>query len=264
MAPPNEAAGAPGAPVRRERSGPSSGPATTESNLRDTPRRHRPTISVVIPTLNEAATIAGCVAGCRPVADEIIVADGGSTDETRALARSAGATLIESELGRGAQLNAGASVARGDVLLFVHADVHLPAEAGAAVRGAVERGYSGGNFKLRFVPQTPVANFYAAGNHLRRRALRLYYGDSCIFVQRTVFDSLGGFANLPLFEDHEFVRRLEKATRTHYETEVVVSASSRRFAKQPLRTLALWASLQALYAIGVPARQLANFYAHVR
>jgi rSAM/selenodomain-associated transferase 2 len=227
-------------------------------------RARQLSISAIIPTLNEEAAITRCVASCSAVADETIVADGGSADETCRLAQAAGARVVRSEKGRGAQLNAGATLARGSVLLFVHADAHVPAEAREVVRRATEAGHAGGNFKLRFVPETLIGNVYATGNHLRRRFLGIYYGDSCIFVQRAAFDRLGGFADLPLFEDYEFVRRLERVATTHYETRVVVSASSRRFAERPLQTLALWTSLQTLYAMGVSATRLAGLYAQVR
>lgn len=221
-------------------------------------------ITAVIPSWQEEAAITSCVTCCRAVADETIVADGGSTDRTAELAEAAGARVVLGARGRGPQLNAGAAAAEGEVLLFVHADTLLPPEARGVIRQAVGAGFVGGNFKLRFFPETLVSRLYAAANHFRRRALRLYYGDSCIFVRKSVFDALGGFARVPLFEDQDFVRRLERIAPTHYETSVVVSTSSRRFAETPLRTLALWTTLQSLHAAGVPAQKLAWLYADIR
>lgn len=221
-------------------------------------------ISAVIPSFREADAITSCVNHCRAIAEETIVADASSTDRTAELAEAAGARLVLSAKGRGSQLNAGAAAAAGDVLLFVHADTLLPPEARGAIQRAMAAGYSGGNFKLRFSPETWVSRVYATANHVRRRALRLYYGDSCIFVRKSVFDALGGFASVPLFEDQDFVQRLERLAPTHYETRVVASTSSRRFSDKPLRTLALWTTLQSLHAAGVSPQKLAQLYEDIR
>lgn len=222
-------------------------------------------LSAIIPTFQEAAPIAEAVRSCRAIADEVIVADGGSTDGTLAAATAASATVITAPRGRGPQLNAGARAATGDVLLFVHADSRLPAAARAAIQSALaDPRIVGGNFKLRFVPSTPAGEFYGWANHVRRRWLRIYYGDSCLFVRRHVFDELGGYRDIPLFEDHEFVRRLERSGPTHYETNVVTETSSRRFAARPLQTLALWGALQLAYGLGVSPHRLARWYAAAR
>lgn len=222
-------------------------------------------ISAVVPTWREAAVIADTVAACRQIADETIVADADSPDATATLAAAAGARVITSPRGRGPQQNAGARAATGDVLLFVHADTLLPPQARPAIVAALaDPAIVGGNFKIVFSPATRAARVYSLANHLRRRALHIYYGDSCIFVRRAVFDRLGGFADLPIFEDHEFVRRLEAAGRTHYETGVLATTSSRRFLTRPLRTLGIWAALQAAYTLGVPAARLARMYEDIR
>ncbi len=221
-------------------------------------------ISAIIPTWQEGRAIDACIASCWAVADEVIVVDAGSTDQTPEIARRAGAKLLCASKGRGPQLNAGARHASCDVLLFVHADTQVPAAARAAIQQATAQGNVGGNFKLRFVPETTAGRVYAHANHLRRRIFRLYYGDSCIFVRRSVFEELGGFADLPIFEDHDFVRRLERLGTTRYETSVTVATSSRRFEKNPIRTLALWGTLQLLYGSGVSAHRLGRLYADLR
>lgn len=222
-------------------------------------------LSAIIPTFCEASSVGQTVLHCRAFADEVIVADAESPDPTQQNALLAGAQLVVSRKGRGQQLNAGARAASGDTLIFVHADTLLPAAARAALVGALANpAIVGGNFKLRFVPSTRAGRFYAAANHYRRRTFGIYYGDSCIFVRSSVFRELGGFRELALFEDQEFVRRLEAHGRTHYETQVEAATSSRRFAQRPLRTLGLWALLQGLYAVGVGPAALARLYAEVR
>jgi rSAM/selenodomain-associated transferase 2 len=222
-------------------------------------------ISAVVPTWQEAGRVGAVVRACAAVADEVVVADAWSADGTAAEADAAGARVIQARKGRGPQLNAGAGAARGDVLLFVHADTEVPESAGAAIRTALtDPMVVGGNFRLRFVPETPMARLYSLGNHVRRVALGLYYGDSCIFVRRRVFEALGGFRDYPVFEDYDFVCRLERAGRTRYVADVEVRSSARRFARQPLRTLAVWAALQAGYTVGLSPARLGRYYADLR
>jgi rSAM/selenodomain-associated transferase 2 len=222
-------------------------------------------LSAVIPTWCEAARIATTVRDCLQLADEVIVADASSPDGTAELARSAGAMIVQAPKGRGPQLDCGSRAATGDVLLFVHADTRVPREARIAIeRSLQDPAIIGGNFKLRFEPRSPVAVAFAYANHVRRKLFNLYYGDSCIFVRRSVYETLGGFGDLPVCEDHRFVRRLERLGRTHYEQDVCVATSSRRFARTPLRTVANWGMLQLLYALGVDARRLSRWYSDAR
>ena len=130
-------------------------------------------ISAIIPAFNEARTITRCVECCRAVADEAVVVDAGSSDGTVQLALAAGARLVHAEKGRGPQLNRGAEEARGQILLFVHADTLLPAAARRAILSAIENGRDAGNFKLRFEPETRAGRAYAYLNHLRRRAFAI-------------------------------------------------------------------------------------------
>jgi hypothetical protein len=104
---------------------------------------------------------------------------------------------------------------------------------------------------LRFLPATPVARLFTWANDARRRWLRVYYGDSALFVRRAVYERLGGFASLPILEDYEFVRRLERRERTAYVRDVTVEVSARRFQHAPLRAVGAWTAIHALYAAGV-------------
>jgi rSAM/selenodomain-associated transferase 2 len=226
-------------------------------------------LSVIIPTWREAPRIARAVAAARAIGDEVIVADAASPDATAELAQRAGARVVIANKGRGEQLHAGALAARCETLLFIHADAHLPESARAAIaRELASEQVQGGNFYLRFTPETRAARFFTVANHLRRRWLRVYYGDSALFIRRSAYQELGGFPALPVFEDYELVRRLERkhsrARPTAYIRDVEVSVSARRFEHAPLRTLVLWGALQLLYSAGVPAARLAALYRDLR
>jgi rSAM/selenodomain-associated transferase 2 len=223
-------------------------------------------ISAVIPTWCEAEGIARAVLGARAIADEVIVADGGSPDATCEIAAAHAARIVHAPKGRGAQLAAGAAAATGDVLLFLHADAALGQEARAAIEARLsDPTIVGGNFVLSFEGGGLFARTFTLANDLRRRLFRIYYGDSAIFVRRSVYAELGGFEPYPIFEDYEFVRRLEQRGRTAYIREVTVHVSARRFEQSPLRTLGGWALLHTLYSVaGVHPERLAVLYADVR
>lgn len=222
-------------------------------------------ISAIIPTWQEAAWIGPTVRAARAVADEVIVADGGSSDATVDIARAAGATVVAARRGRGQQLARGASAASGDVLLFLHADTRLPPEARRAIeRTLQDPDVNAGNFFLRFDPPSRVSRLFTWVYDVRRRALGIYYGDSPLFVRRRVYERLGGFPEQALFEDYAFIRKLERTRRTRYVRDVAAMTSSRRYEERPLATLALWGTLQALYSLGAPPDALARFYAAVR
>jgi len=222
-------------------------------------------LSIIIPTWCEAAAIADTISAARACADEIIVVDAGGDDGTEDVARGAGATVVRGAMkGRGPQMDAGARAASGDVLLFLHADARLPPGARSAMESALaDPDIGGGNFGLRFVPRTMLGDVFGAVNFVRRFA-GIYYGDSAIFVRREVYAELGGFRPLPLFEDYEFARRLERSKKTCFLWRVPVEVSDRRYAHQPLRTVAIWAALQALYSAGASPEWLARFYADIR
>lgn len=224
------------------------------------------TISVIIPTVDEAERIAASVVRARAIGDEVIVVDGGSSDDTAKLAKEAGARVVVGPRGRGPQLHTGACSARGDVLLFLHADVELPARARTAILDALEPGgVVGGNFALEFTPSSWSARLFSWANDMRRRWFRIYYGDSAIFVRREVYETLGGFRALPILEDYELVRRLERHGSMAYVRSVVVEASARRFAHAPVRTLMVWTWIQLLYSVfGVSPERLSRHYADIR
>ncbi len=222
-------------------------------------------ISVVIPTLNEAANIGGLLRALRAQgsACEIIVADGGSTDDTVALARTAGAdSVVLAPRGRGQQLAAGADRAGGDIIWFLHADTVVPGGALAALDRAMagDPACPGGNFRLLFDADDGFSRwlngFYA---WLRRRGF--YYGDSGIFIRRSVLEALGGIRPIALMEDHDLVRRLERIGGTMCIADPPLLTSSRRFAgRPPTRIIAGWVRIHLAYYCGTAPARLAELY----
>lgn len=192
---------------------------------------------------------------------EIIVCDGGSTDDTPDIARHAGATIVTTVRGRGQQLAAGANEAIGDVLVFLHADTVLAPGAIRAVDNALaDPSIVGGNFRVLFDGQTDFAawltNYYA---WLRGHAL--YYGDSVIFLRRAVYEAIGGIKPIALMEDYDLVRRLEAFGPTICIHMPPVITSSRRFeGRRPWRIYAQWVMIHALYHLRVRPDLLARFY----
>jgi rSAM/selenodomain-associated transferase 2 len=222
-------------------------------------------ISIIIPTLNEASTIHAAAASLDRWRGrvEVIVADGGSTDGTLDAVREFDWPVVRASRGRGPQMNGGARVASGEVLLFLHADTRLPDEALTMIEDALkETTICAGNFELRFDGQTREA----------RLLTRLYpflrfggmcYGDSAMFVRRQVFESLGGYRDFPIFEDVDLFRRLKRAGR-FARLPAYATTSSRRFEGRFVRTFALWSLLQVLYWIGVSPRRLDRLYRQAR
>ncbi|MDQ3685479.1 MAG: TIGR04283 family arsenosugar biosynthesis glycosyltransferase [Acidobacteriota bacterium] len=224
-------------------------------------------LSIIIPTFNEAHTISQTleqVAGLRG-RFEVLVVDGGSVDGTVEIVRRSGIKIITSvERGRGAQMHAGASAARGDALLFLHADTHPPPDAVERITGALNAPKTvGGNFAVRFDGRGRAARFLT-WLYPQLRKLGLCYGDSAIFARREVYNEIGGFQSFPIFEDLDLVRRLRKRGRVVHLSAVVVT-SSRRFENRSFAfTFGRWASLQVLYWLGVSPRTLSRLYAPIR
>ncbi len=226
-------------------------------------------ISVVIPALNERAGLPETVenvARCLPGA-EIIVADGGSTDGTREWGQ-AQATLhwVDAARGRGPQMNAGAQAARGNVLLFLHADCLLPSDAEPLLETLLaDRRVAGGAFAVRFPNDCPAAFHRLAGLiTLRARLASEATGDQAIFVRRTAFEAAGGFPSWPLFEDFALVAKIKRQGRFRL-ARAAVTISPRRWQAQGLwRTSGLMCLLYAGYKAGVAPQTLKRWFVDVR
>ncbi len=222
------------------------------------------TISVVIPTLNEESALPETVQRAWNVSEvkEIIVADGGSSDRTRDLAREMGAEVIDSEPGRGVQLRTGTKRAVGDVVLMLHADTWLPADAGRAAINLLKRPHVvAGGFWKRFQDDVP---WVMRGARLRCRLLLDMYGyvfgDQCFFLTRETLERIGGVPSVPLMEELELCRRLERIGRIEL-ADATVTTSWRKFEKLGiLNTYLLMAKILREYHAGVPLEKLRRAY----
>ena len=234
------------------------------------------TISVIIPTLNEERTIAATLARTASLGfDELIVVDGGSTDETPALLESyrlqtqssalSPVHWVTAQAGRARQMNEGAKASRGEVLLFLHADTQLPRDATTVInRALADHRMVGGRFEVRFDRPSMWGTIISRMMNWRSRLSGLATGDQALFVRRPLFEQMGGFADMPLMEDIEFSRRLKRKGATAALT-ATVTTSFRRWEQQgPLRTILLMWTLRFLYWIGVSPHTLSRWYGLVR
>jgi rSAM/selenodomain-associated transferase 2 len=220
-------------------------------------------LSIVIPTLNEAGQIKQNVQRAlllRPL--EVVVVDGQSEDDTANVARSAGATVLLSPRGRGSQLNAGARVASGDVLLFLHADCWLEPDAAIQIELALANPHTvGGAFRQQIDHPGRVFRWLEWGNAARVRWWKLPYGDQGIFLRREVFVAVGGFAQVRLMEDVLLMRELQ---RRHSRIELLdgpLHVDARRWLSQGVvrQTIRNWLLLAGL-RLGVSPELMAKFY----
>ena len=187
-------------------------------------------ISVIIPTLNEEKTISRCL---EDIVDdphiEIIVSDGGSTDRTVEIAeRYKDVKIISSPMGRGVQMNAGASYAHGEILLFLHADCILSTEAILNIRDIFENNrIVGGAFKIKLLSDKLPYRLIETGINFRSRVFKLPYGDQGLFVKRTVFMEMGGFKEMNVCEDLDFICRLKRCGKIAILNEKIFSSVRR-------------------------------------
>ena len=234
--------------------------------------RHTPRVSVLIPTLNEARELPRLLDHLAALHGnwETIVADGGSRDATRQIAADhpSRPRVIEQTGGRAAQLNAAARVASGDVLLFLHADSRLPRDAYASLAEAWQTpGVVGGNFALRFADGDGGGGFERVLGAIYRLQRRhgFYYGDSSVWVRRATFDALGGYREIAIMDDYDFVRRLERSPGVTRCLPGPATTSARRWRSAGIaRTVLAWVLIRRLYVAGVPPDRLARLYRVVR
>ncbi len=219
------------------------------------------TLSAVIPTLNEAGFIGRTIARVQ-AADgvEIVVVDGGSRDDTVAIAEGLGARVIESEPGRGRQMNAGAAVGRGETLLFLHADTLLP----TGFEQYVRRVLAGSNvvlgaFLFRLDVRTIALRAVERLVAVRCRLLGLPYGDQGLFLRRSTFDALGGFRDLPIMEDFDLVRRAGRMGRVEIAPAPATTSARRWVVRGALRTTLVNQLCVAAFVLGVAPARIASW-----
>lgn len=229
----------------------------------------RAPISVVIPTLNAEGLLGASLAALAPAAiaglvREVVVSDGGSTDATATIAEAAGARLIVGEKGRGGQLARGAAAARGAWLLFLHADTILEEAWAAEARALIEDGADrAGVFTLKFDRKGVAPSLVAAGAMVRTRIFVSPYGDQGLLISRRLYDEVGGFRDLPLFEDVDFVDRLVRAKgrRALRIFAARATTSADRYAREGYaRRVLKNAFCLSLYRLGVAPGEIAGFY----
>ena len=219
-------------------------------------------ISVVIPVLNEAAVVADAIARAwSSGVDEVIVSDGGSRDDTIAVAQSQRCQIVEGAAGRAVQQNRGAAVATGDVLLFLHADNWLEAGAAGQISAAMEdpRVHAGA-FRQHIESASTIYRWIERGNALRVRLLGVAYGDQAIFIRREAFLEVGGFPEVALMEDLRLMRALRRMGRPVL-LQGPVHVSPRRWQQYGVlrQTLRNWMLVSA-ERFGVSPECLARFY----
>jgi len=226
-------------------------------------------ISVIIPTLDEEASIARAIRSCREAGPcQVIVVDGGSRDRTAEIARGEADAVIAAPRGRAAQMNAGAAVARGNVLLFLHADTLLPVGSVPAVLGALQDpGVIGGAFRVRLAASPGAGRYVRAtlgitGRMIVARACvaRAFTGDQAIFVRAEAFRAVGGYPEIPLMEDVELSRRMRRAGKTVLLSLRVQSSGRRWEAWGPVRTVLFMWRLRIGYLLGRTPSRCAEAY----
>jgi uncharacterized protein len=228
------------------------------------PRLRPLRLAVVIPTLDEEAALRRNLAAAAALADALVVSDGGSADATLAVAESQGAATVAGPPGRGGQLDRGAAAVAGEVLVFLHADTRLPAEAGEAIRQAVAAGAVGGGFLLRFDSDRLAQRVGARLINLRTRLLRMPLGDQVQFATREAFDRLGGFRDWPILEDLDFIRRLKRHGRIAILPGPATTSARRFVGGGAVRTVTRNWLIWLLFALGVSPERLARLYRKVR
>ncbi|MCC6193069.1 MAG: TIGR04283 family arsenosugar biosynthesis glycosyltransferase [Burkholderiales bacterium] len=221
-------------------------------------------ISIIVPALEEAASITATLSALQPLraqGHEVIVVDGGSRDATLLIARLLADRAYVTGAGRATQMNFGAGKATGDVLLFLHADTLLPPDAAPAIRVALAGGAAWGRFDVAILGKPRVLRVVAAMMNLRSRLTGIATGDQAIFVRRAAFAAAGAFPPIPLMEDVALSSALKRCAGRPACLRTRVTTSGRRWqARGPWRTIFTMWRLRLAYALGADPATLARHY----
>jgi uncharacterized protein len=227
-------------------------------------KAREPLVSVVVPVLEEAAALPGLLDHLATLEGrfETIVVDGGSADRSAGIvaAHPSAPVVLRAGGGRARQMNTGAAAARGDPIVFLHADTRLPPRAYKALTTSAA---DGGNFAIHFDGGDRFSRVLGAWYRLQRR-LGVYYGDSAIWLRRHAFDALEGFRELPIMDDYDLARRLERGFRTACLPGPVVTSARRWRTLGIPRTVLSWIVIRWLFLAGVSPRRLARLYRRPR
>ncbi|HXK61053.1 MAG TPA: TIGR04283 family arsenosugar biosynthesis glycosyltransferase [Acidobacteriota bacterium] len=217
-----------------------------------------PSISVIIPALNEAGRIGEVLDHVLTEPGvEAIVADGGSRDDTRLIAHERGARVVSSPAGRGQQMNIGAAIASGEILVFLHADTILPGGyAGVIKEILADSRVVAGAFTFRLDLSTPLLRLTEIGANLRSRWLSLPFGDQALFLRARTFRQTGGFQSYPIMEDVEFVCRLRKLGKIRIANEAIVTSARLWQQVGPLKVMTLHAFALTAYQLGFSVERI--------
>lgn len=217
------------------------------------------TTTVIIPVLNEAPHIEKLLAPLTGI--DVIIVDGGSTDNTLALLTAFKAKVIQGSKGRARQMNAGAAEATADILIFLHADTRLPEGWQNNLRDFADSKKVWGRFNLQFDETTPAFSVIAFMMNWRSRLTGICTGDQAIFVRRSAFDKLNGFADIPLMEDIDISRRLRRESWPHCVPDKATTSARRWRARGLIRTVLhmWWYRLQYFFGVS-PERLVKSYY----
>lgn len=220
---------------------------------------HLALVSVIIPVLNEAGRIAATVASANNA--EVIVVDGGSDDDTVRIAQDLGVkVLLSNTANRAQQMNAGAQIATGETLLFLHADTLLPSQFDTMIRQATSRNIVAGAFSLQIDGDFWGLRLVEIGVNMRSRIFALPYGDQAIFLNAKLFKHLGGFTDLPIMEDFELVCRLRRRGKIAIIPTPVITSNRRWQKLGTIQTIAINQVAIVAYLIGICPDKIAAWY----
>jgi rSAM/selenodomain-associated transferase 2/rSAM/selenodomain-associated transferase 1 len=219
-------------------------------------------ISIIIPALNEAATIDRTLSHIERVENlEVIVVDGGSIDETVALARSRKAKVIQSNPGKAIQMNTGAAAAVGEILVFLHADTLLPEGFSHLIVSALnQQGVAAGAFRLSIDSPAAGIRLIECMANLRSRFLRLPYGDQAVFMKKSLFDEIGGFPEMQIMEDFILIRRLKRKGKIVIVPNAVATSPRRWLHLGVFKTWLINQLIIIAYYLGLPPERLTRMY----